>query len=178
MSKYLKWAIFLFILVLIYFFYPKERFSKYESLIYGIEVSYPKDWSIEEISQSEPEKVLRFSSSKGELVINIENLSPPLKLNEYTRLIIRQRTKFPNNIKIETERTNLAGHSAFRANYDFYDNNKKTNIWSSQIWSVKDNFAYMLTYRQYFNIGLSFDKDEYRRFLNRSSKITKSFNIT
>jgi hypothetical protein len=176
MKKIVKFLVFALVTgFLVYFLFFSEPLSVYASTEYGIEVGYPKGWSVEEISRSEPEKLLRFSSSSEEWMIAIENLPEPLNLEEYTRLIIQEQTKLPKDVKIYMEDATLSGYPARRAHYYFIDQEDDVSVWGSQMWCIKDMSSYMVIHRKYFGGEVDFDYDVYQNFLGKGLMLAKTF---
>ncbi|MFH1563605.1 MAG: PsbP-related protein [Nitrospirota bacterium] len=150
------------------------QFSTYNNPGDGIRIKYPKDWTKQEkimgmnVIFSSP---LESDSDTFQENVNVivQDLSAqPMTLDEYTKLSLEQVKQIVTDASIPySSATTLDGNSANRIIYTgrvgIY------NIKWMQIYTIKDNTAYILTYTA--------ETDKYNDFLDTAQEMINSFEI-
>jgi len=128
-----------------------KDFLTYENPTHGIRIKYPKDWTMQEGFMG---TVVVFLSPKADasdvfqenLNVGVEDLSGvSITLDEYTELTIDQMGQFITDFTvIESGKTTLAGNPAYKIVYT--GSQAQYSIKWMQIWAIKDDKAYLITY--------------------------------
>ena len=150
------------------------KFLTYDSSVYGIRIKYPSDWTKQE---QVPGLVAAFLSPQESASdtyqenfgVFIEDLSTqPMTLEEYTELSVTSIEQLITDANIlDSSTTTLDGNSAHKVVYT--GRLEQYNLKWMQIWTVKDNTAYVLTYVSEVN--------KYNDFLDTVQEMVNSFEI-
>ncbi|MDZ8238931.1 MAG: protein kinase [Nostoc sp. ChiQUE01a] len=153
---------------------PRQRFLMYQNYIYGIKIEYPETWKIQVTPNLITKELVTFLSPKETekdnfqefLTINVEDFSGTLE--ESKDLFIKEvkATLSDANI-VNTSETTLANKRANQL--IFFGKDGKKSLKNLQIWTLKGNQAYVITY--------SAAIDDYDRFLPTAEKMIESFEI-
>ncbi|WP_414572653.1 protein kinase domain-containing protein [Nostoc sp. CCY 9925] len=153
---------------------PRQRFLMYQNYIYGIKIEYPETWKIQVTPNLITKELVTFLSPKETekdnfqevLTINVEDF--PGTLEESKDLFIKEvkATLSDANI-VNTSETTLAKKRANQL--IFFGKDGKKSLKNLQIWTLKGNQAYVITY--------SAAIDDYDRFLPTAEKMIESFEI-
>jgi serine/threonine-protein kinase len=151
-----------------------SNFLIYENKVEGIKIGYPADWTKKEQYM---ESVVAFLSPKESpsdtfqenVNIIVQDLSAqPMTLEEYTELSINQIGQLVTNANIiESEATSLANNPGHKLVYTGIQGEYELK-WM-QIWTIKDNKAYIITYTAQI--------DKYSDFLEPVKQMIDSFEI-
>jgi hypothetical protein len=130
---------------------PPERFLSYENSTYLVKIDYFETWTVEE---PERENVIVLFSSPLEgswdtfqenVNIVVEPLSEPMTLDDYTELSINQLEQSIEDFQITEEASaTLAGNPAYKI--VFAGKMEQYSMKWMQIWTIKDDKAYIITY--------------------------------
>ncbi|RCJ19916.1 serine/threonine protein kinase [Nostoc sp. ATCC 43529] len=153
---------------------PRQNFLTYQDSSYGIKIQYPESWKIQETPNLITKKLVTFLSPKQTdtddfqefITITIENFSGTLKESQDLFIKEVQATLSDATIVNKSE-TTLAKKRANQLIFVGKDGNK--NLKSLQIWTLKGNQAYVVTYLAAIN--------DYDRFLPTAEKMIESFEI-
>ena len=126
----------------------------YENHAYGIKIKYPQDWQLQEVRNPISGTIAIFLPEKSEsenfhteLIIEVENLKKLMSLAEYTTSSIDEITQFLAKAKIlDSHPATLAKRQAHKVIYTGKDEQKNLNLKSMQIWMLKNDKAYVITY--------------------------------
>ena len=149
-------------------------FSTYENIDYGIKIEYPKNWTVDEVT--EPPVVVQFLSPREgigdtfqeNVTIAYEELPQPMTLQEYTESSINLlRGLFTEFNLIEQSDTTLAGNPAQEILYT--GKMEGTDLKCMQVITLKDDKVYILTYTAF--------PTTYPRYLQAVQTMTESFEI-
>ncbi|MFN6502123.1 MAG: protein kinase domain-containing protein [Nostoc sp. DedQUE01] len=153
---------------------PRQKFLMYQNYIYGIKIEYPENWKIQVTPNLITQELVTFLSPKETekdnfqelLTINVEDFSGTLE--ESKDLFIKEvkATLSDANI-VNTSETTLANKRANQL--IFFGKDGKKSLKNLQIWTLKGNQAYVITY--------SAAIDDYERFLPTAEKMIESFEI-
>lgn len=140
---------------------------------YGIKIKYPPNWTKMEqvfgaivVFMSPKENA--FDNFQENLNIVAESLSTPITLEEYTDVAISQLKQIITDINIvETESTTLAGNPAHKIVYT--GRQGQYILKWMQIWTIKNNKAYVITYTA--------EENTYSNFLGIVQEMINSFEI-
>jgi len=145
----------------------------YNNSAYGISIKYPKTWKLDPKQDPITGSVATFVSPKtGTSETSLENVNlivenlpgQNITLDEFTHEI-KQSNK--DAIIIEESKTKLSNRPAYQIIY-----NKKEegyNLKRLQIWTVKDNKAYVITYTA--------ESDKYSNYLTNAQEMISAFEI-
>ncbi len=154
----------------------KEEFVSYEDAKSGIKISYSKRWSIQDTPDGVTGDVARFLSPKEgkadefqeNLSISVENLSSrPMSLNEYTEESVRIIRTHSDASAPPASAATLGHRQAMEVVFVGKEGN--IEVQRLQIWTVKNNKAYVITYTA--------EKGKYSKFLQTSREMIDSFEI-
>jgi len=154
----------------------KEEFVSYQDANYGRKISYPKSWSRQDnIDVVTGDVVMLLSPKEGEgdgfrenLSIAIENLSSrPRSLNEYTEESVRIIRKHSDaSVPVASQAT--LGHRR-ASEVVFAGKEEGREVQRLQVWTVKENKAYVITYTA--------ERGKYSKFLQTAREMIESFEI-
>jgi hypothetical protein len=150
-------------------------FKKYESSSQGFEMKYPSEWEIEE-DPSVSVAVMLFSGLEGEDDTFVENANVVVQdlagtgitLDDYTSLNLEQLdTVITGYEEVSQGPATLSGNDAHRLVYTGIQG--KLNLKFMQVWTIKDEKAYIFTYVA--------SEDKYDKYLSDVEKMVESFKI-
>ncbi|WP_445632437.1 non-specific serine/threonine protein kinase [Nostoc sp. DSM 114161] len=153
---------------------PNQNFLIYQDSSYGIKIQYPETWKIQETPNLITKGLVTFLSPKETekdnfqefFTITIENFSGTLQESQDLFINEIKATLSDATIVNTSERT-LAKKRANQL--IFMGKNGNKNLKNLQIWTLKGNQAYIITY--------SAALDDYDRFLPTAEKMIESFEI-
>jgi serine/threonine-protein kinase len=151
-----------------------NNFLTYQDSTLGIKIDYPVGW----IHELHPGSLVTFLASleidsntyPAGLGITVQHLgSGNTSLNEVTKVQIKNLTQSHPDFKL-TESTNsiLAGNIAHKIVFSATDNMKHERT-AMQIWTLKGDNAYLITYKA--------EPGKYSKFLPTIQKMIDSFQI-
>jgi eukaryotic-like serine/threonine-protein kinase len=150
------------------------KFQTYDSSAYGIRIKYPSDWTKNEQVMGTVAAFLSSQESASDIFqenlnVIVQDLSTqPMTLEEYTELSVGQVEQFITDANIlDSSATTLDGNSAHKVVYT--GKQGQYNLKWMQIWTVKDNTAYVLSYTAEVN--------KYSDFLDTAQEMINSFEI-
>jgi serine/threonine-protein kinase len=144
----------------------------------GIKIKYPKNWTKEETTNPITGTVVKFSSPKvgagdpfqENLSVEIQDLSgQPVTEQQYTKEARKQIYQFVPNAHIITELKDqkIGNSSGYEVVYTGRDGGQ--NLKRMQMWAVRNNKAYVLTYEA--------EEQKYDEFWPVAQKMVDSFEI-
>lgn len=150
----------------------------YDATNSGIKIKYPKNWTKEETTNPITGTVVRFSSPKEgagdpfqeNLSVEIQDFSgQPVTEQQYTKEARKQIYQFVPNANIITElKDQKSGNSSgYQVVYTGRDGGQK--LQRMQMWAVRNNKAYVLTYEA--------EEQKYLEFLPVAQKMIDSFEV-
>lgn len=150
------------------------KFIVYDSSPYGIRIKYPSDWIKNEQVMGTVAAFLSPRESASDIFqeninVIVQDLSAqPMTLQEYTELSVGQVEQFITDAKIlDSSATTLDGNSAHKVSYT--GKQGQYNLKWMQVWTIKDNTAYILSYTAEVN--------KYNDFLDVAQEMVNSFEI-
>ncbi|MBD2680591.1 MULTISPECIES: serine/threonine-protein kinase [Nostoc] len=153
---------------------PSQNFLMYQDSSYGIKIQYPETWKIQETPNLITKELVTFLSPQQTekdnfrelLTISVENFSGTLQ--ESQDLFIKGvKTTLSDATIVNISETSLAKKRANQL--IFIGKDGKKNLKNLQVWTLKGNQAYIITY--------SAAIDDYDRFLPTAEKMIESFEI-
>lgn len=153
-----------------------ENFSSYEQSNLGITIKYPQNWQRQDIDNFITKEVVAFLSPQSgdsdfqeKVILSIEDYSGSLEQSkaDFTKEI-SQRLSAAKIIK--TSSTTLAFKPGFQIIYTWKDEENNLNLKNLQIWTLKGNKAYILTYTAREN--------NYNKYIPIVEKMIKTFEIS
>jgi hypothetical protein len=138
----------------------------------GVKLSYPNDWTT--VSDAEgivvgflAPSVNPWDSFLANVNVVVEDLSyDPMTLDEYADYGLYQ-LDLAGFYVLQMEETTVAGSPAYRVLYEAYD--ETLDLKWLQVWTVKDNRAYIITYTA--------KQDQFRDHLSDVEDMIRSFEI-
>ncbi len=126
----------------------------YEHPRYGIKIKYPQDWQLRQEEEPISGTIARFLPKRSELenfqtelIVNVEYLTRSMSLAEYTASSIAEITKyFPEAKILDSRSATLAKRRAHLVIYSGKDKQNNFKLKSMQVWMLKNNRAYIITY--------------------------------
>ena len=163
-----SWDSYYFFLASKYIF--TEKYVSYENSNYGIKLERPKSWSIQQEDDFLKTGIILFSSEENnadnfreKVKVSVENLATPLSLKEYTEQAVKEIER--SNLIIEPPKDiTLANRKGRKVIYQGKDGIKRL-----EVWTIKNQKAYILTYTAE---AAKFDK-----FLKQADRIIQSLTI-
>ncbi|MDF5706721.1 MAG: protein kinase [Nostoc sp. S4] len=151
-----------------------QNFLTYQDSNYGIKIKYPTNWKIQENSNSINQELVIFFSTEISNSNNYQELLT-VSIEKFYGNLKESQDLFSNEIKatlsnatiIDTSETTLAKKQANQL--IFLSKDRKKNLKNLQIWTLKNNQAYIITY----SAGI----EDYDRFLPTAEKMIESFEI-
>ncbi|WP_414577664.1 protein kinase domain-containing protein [Anabaena sp. CCY 9402-a] len=153
---------------------PKENLLIYENANAGVKIKYPQAWERQDIQNILTQELVTFLSPpendadkfQEKLTINVGDF--PGTLDESKDVFIKeiQNTVSEANI-VNTSTATLANKRANQL--VFTGKNGKNRLKNLQVWTLKDNQAYVITYTAVI--------DDYDKFLPIAEKMIQSFQI-
>ena len=153
-----------------------ENFSIYNKSDLGVIIKYPQNWQRQDIDNFITKEVVAFISPQSgnndfqeKIILSIEDYSGSLEQSkaDFTKEI---NQVFSAAKIIETSSTTLAFKPAYQIIYTWKDEENNLDLKNLQIWTLKGNKAYILTYTA--------REDNYNKFLPVVKKMIKSFEIS
>ncbi len=153
---------------------PTQNFLTYKDSSYGIKIQYPVNWKIQDTSNLVNKESVIFISPKQSNLDNFQEiLTITIKnfygtLNESQDLFIKEvKATLSDATIVDISETTLANERANQ--FLFISKDGKNSLKNLQIWTLKSNQAYIITY--------SAAIDDYDRFLPMAEKMIESFEI-
>lgn len=151
----------------------EDGFLTYEK--HGIKAEYPQNWGIEELNLGAQSGAKFWSHQQDpsdtfseNVVVVVAPLDPPISLKEFTEQNIEELENTIPNVKILTSTDSMLDKNQAHMLIVTYSLDQ-LNLKSLQVWTVKDNKAYLVTYVA--------KVEEYDTFLETAQKIMSSFEI-
>ena len=153
-----------------------ENFTSYNKSDLGITIKYPPTWQRQDIDNFITKEVVAFISPQSgnndfqeKIILSIEDYSGSLEQSkaDFTKEI---NQVFSAAKIIETSSTTHAFKPAYQIIYTWKDEENNLDLKNLQIWTLKGNKAYILTYTA--------REDNYNKFLPVVKKMIKSFEIS
>ncbi|WP_392533474.1 protein kinase [Nostoc sp. C117] len=163
-----------FSLLLVQLQSPTQDFLTYEDSTYGIKIKYPKNWKIQETPNLITKELVTFLPPKESdadkfqdlLTITVEDFSGTL--NESQDLFIKEvKDTLSDATIVNSSETTLANKRANQLIFSGKDGKK--NLKNLQVWTLKGNQAYIITY--------SAAIDDYDRLLPTAKTMIESFEL-
>jgi eukaryotic-like serine/threonine-protein kinase len=149
---------------------PPLALTTYQNPEQGIEIKYPKDWSVQPGAYPSTPDLVIFEAPKAMLTVNVEDLEKPLLLNEYTDELIsgikknltgfKQLDRCPTTLAISENKT-------ITTCYAGKENGRNLSYLSAV--TLQGNRAYYITYIA--------EPDQYQALLRPAEEMIKSFKI-
>ncbi|WP_223280172.1 serine/threonine-protein kinase [Nostoc sp. PA-18-2419] len=151
-----------------------QFFLTYQDSSYGIKIKYPESWKIQENLNSITQELVIFILPKTSDENNYQELLT-VSVEKFYGTLKESQDLFSNEIKdtlsdatiINTSETTLAKKQANQL--IFISKDGKKNLKNLQVWTLKDNQAYVITY----SAGI----EDYERLLPTIEKMIESFEI-
>ena len=150
------------------------KFLTYDSSAYGIRIEYPSDWTKNEQVMGTVATFLSPQESASDIFkenvnVIVQDLSTqPMTLEEYTELSVGQVEQFITDANIlDSSVTTLDGTSAHKVVYT--GKQGQYSLKWMQVWTIKDNTAYVLSYTA--------EANKYNDFLDTAQEMVDSFEI-
>jgi len=151
-----------------------NNFLTYDSPAYGIRIGYPSDWTKSEQFMGSVVAFLSPTESTSDIFrenlnVIVQDLSTqPMTLDEYTELSVSQIKQFFTDANItDSSATTLDGNPAHKVVYT--GKQGQYNLKWMQVWVVKENKAYIISYTAEVN--------KYPDFLGTIQQMINSFEI-
>ncbi|MFH1538463.1 MAG: PsbP-related protein [bacterium] len=151
-----------------------KKFLMYDSSAYGIRIKYPSNWTKTEQVMGSVAAFLSPQETASDIFqenlnVIVQDLSTqPMTLEEFTELSVGQVKQFITDAKIlDSNATTLDGNSAHEVVYT--GKQGQYNLKFMQVWAIKDNTAYILTYTA--------EIKKYNNYLNLAQEMMNSFEI-
>lgn len=153
-----------------------EDFSSYEQSSLGITVKYPQSWQRQDIDNIFTQELVTFLSPQSSDTDNFKE-KVILSIKDYSGTLNQSKDVFTQDINktlpsakiIKTTSTTLAYKPAFEIVYTWKDEQQDLNFKNLQIWTLKGNKAYILTYTA--------KEEDYDKFIPVVEKMIKTFEI-
>ena len=149
----------------------RENYLSYENSNYGIQLEYPKKWSVQEkLNTLQPEVKLvsplenNPDNFQERVTVEIETLSKALSLERYTAQATAQ-IETANTIIEPAKETNFANKEGREIIYQEKNGDKKR----MQVWMLKNKNVYIATYTA--------EADKFNKFSKQADKIIESLAI-
>ncbi|MEM8722379.1 MAG: PsbP-related protein [Cyanobacteria bacterium P01_G01_bin.39] len=145
-----------------------KRYVSYENSDYGIELKYPKNWSVQEKLDTWQPEVNLVSPLENDIddfqervTIAIENLSQPLSIREYETEATAQ-IEVDNIIVKSAQKINFANREGRTITYQEKNGNKKR----MEVWMIRNQQVYIATYTA--------EEESFDKFANQADQIIES----
>ncbi len=152
----------------------KGNFLTYNNSNYGIKIKYPQNWQRQDIENAITSEVVAFLSPKDNHADNFqEHLS--ISVEDFSGTLAEYSDEFKNEIQnnftqakiLNESTTTLANKPALKL--VFTTKNQKNRLKNLQVWTLKDDRAYVITYTGTI--------DDYDKFVETAEKMINSFQI-
>jgi serine/threonine-protein kinase len=151
-----------------------EEFSTYQESNLGIIVKYPQSWQRQNIDNIFTKELVTFLSPQSGADNFQEKVT--LSIEDYSGSLEQSKDDFTKEINqisaaeiIETSSTTFAFRPAFKIIYTGKDRENNLDLKNLQIWTLKANKAYIITY--------SAEQEDYDKFIPTVEEIIKTFEI-
>ncbi|WP_414623250.1 PsbP-related protein [Calothrix sp. CCY 0018] len=159
----------------IYIYNPPKIVTYKESNL-GITIKYPQSWQRQDIGNIFTKELVKFLSLLGKQD-NFEE-KVVLSIEDYPGSLEQSKDDFTKEINkalsaaeiIETTPITLGFKPAFKIIYTGKDEEKNLNLKNLQIWTLKANKAYIITYTA--------EQKDYDKFLPELKNMIKTFEIS
>ncbi len=153
-----------------------ENFSSYEQSSLGITIKYPPTWQRQDINNIFTKEVVTFLSPQSSDGDNFQE-KVTLSIEDYSGSLNQSKDDFTKEINkalsaveiVETTPTTLAFKPAFKIIYTGKDEENNLDFKNLQIWTLKGNKAYILTYTA--------KQEDFDKFIPVVEKMIKTFEI-
>ncbi|AFY56809.1 serine/threonine protein kinase [Rivularia sp. PCC 7116] len=153
-----------------------EDFSTYQKSNLGITIKFPQNWQRQDIDNFITKEVVAFLSPESGEQDNFQE-KVILSVEEYSGSLNQSKDDFTKEITerlsaakiISTKPTTFAYKPAFQIIYTAKNEESNLNLKNLQIWTLKGNKAYILTYTA--------EQENYDKFIATVKEMTKSFEI-
>lgn len=158
------------------FLIPRNDLELYQNTLYGISIKYPQKWQKSVTPDRITGNLAKFMPPAADTDTYPENINLIVRDLPENRQELKQFTNsylddikqvYPNAEIIQQGKTELNNQPAYQVIYTTKDN--ENNIQRLQIWTVKNNKAYVITYTA--NI------DKYSQYLDIARRMINSFEI-
>ncbi|HIK06650.1 MAG TPA: serine/threonine protein kinase [Trichormus sp. M33_DOE_039] len=162
------------IILLLQAIIPKDNLLSYTNDSAGIKIKYPPNWERQDIQNILTQELVTFLSPKqndannfqDKLTINVGKFAGTL--DESKNLFIQEiKNTLPEANIVSTSTATLANKRAYQL--IFTGKNENTRLKNLQIWTLKDEQTYVITYTATI--------DDYDKFLPLAEKMIQSFEI-
>lgn len=151
-----------------------EEFSTYKQSNLGITIKYPQSWQRQNIDNIFTKELVTFLSPQSGADNFQEKVT--LSVEDYSGSLEQSKEDFTKEINqisaaeiIETSSTTLAFKPAFKIIYTGKDRENNLDLKNLQIWTLKANKAYIITY--------SAEQEDYDKFIPVVEEMIKTFEI-
>ena len=151
-----------------------EDFSDYKDSDSEIAIKYPQSWQGQKTNNIFTKEVVTFLSPLGDrdnfqekVILSIEDYSGTL--NQSKDDFTKEINKLSAVEIIETTPTTLAFRPALKTVYTWKNEEQNLNLKNLQIWTLKNNKAYIITYTA--------KQNDYDKFMPIVEKMIKTFAI-
>ncbi len=152
-----------------------EEFSTYQESNLGITIKYPQSWQRQNIDNIFTKELVTFVSPQSGADNFQEKVT--LSVEDYSGSLEQSKEDFTKEINqslsaaeiIETTSTTLAFKPAFKIIYTGKDRENNLDLKNLQIWTLKANKAYIITY--------SAEQEDYDKYISTVEEIIKTFEI-
>ncbi|MEM7553754.1 MAG: protein kinase [Cyanobacteria bacterium P01_A01_bin.84] len=151
-----------------------NKATKYNNDEFGFAIKYPADWERVDINNPITKEVVIFSSPKQNpqdqfkenVVVRVENF--PGTLEESQKYFKNEIENSFSQVNILSSDTTTLAHK-LASQIVFMGKDEDRELKNLQVWTLKDEKAYVITYTAEVN--------EYDKFLKKARTIVKSFEI-
>lgn len=141
----------------------------------GFKIKYPSDWTKSEVSK-EVSPGMRFNPPqendshvyRGYVNVSLETLDPPMTLDEYTEVYVKETREALTNPDISASQTTLAGRPAYKVEHTGYPEDGDYYRYMG-VWTIKDKKVYWF--------GYSAPKKYYSTYEKTVEEMLKSFEL-
>ncbi|MDF0552442.1 serine/threonine-protein kinase [Kamptonema sp. UHCC 0994] len=153
-----------------------EKLLLYQNTENNFRMKYPEKWEMKESQGYFDPNIVTFRAPKKndsdiypeDIIVTIDDLSSkPMSLDEYTKISITQIKEIKDTKVLEDSSAMLANTKAHKVIFTTREEDK--NIKKMQVWTVKNNRAYTITYTA--------NKDEYSNYLKSAETVINSLEI-
>ncbi len=148
----------------------------YENTNYGMQITYPANWELSTetndiilgtVARLTPKSVAA-KGNYAEMTIRVVEFQQPMTLSEYTTNSVAQIVEFLPGAKIiSSSPVTLGGQPAHQVIYTGQDEERQVTFKASEVWTIHNDRAYVITYIA--------DETIYDRFLADFQSILEGF---
>ena len=158
-------------------FNNKIELSTYKESNLGITIKYPQSWQRQNIENIFTKELVTFLSPQSSNTDNFQE-KVTLSIEDYSGSLEQSKDDFTKEINqrlsaaeiIETSPTTLAFRPAFKIIYTGKDEKNNLDLKNLQIWTLKANKAYIITY--------SAEQEDYDKYIPVVEEMIKTFEIS